>query len=80
MILEIYSFENKLRIVDRYEYKTQVDVDKKLMLCKLAGSLVGYKIYYLSMAKFMSLTTAERNNLPYVGEFDKAAYINKRSN
>lgn len=77
MILEIYSFESGFRVIDKYEYGTQTEIDKVLMLRKLGGTLVGYKIYDLSMDKFMTLTLEERNNLPWKGKFDKEAYVNK---
>ena len=73
--VEIYSFNGGFRIIDKFEYENQTELDKDLVLRKLCGTWVGHKIYDISLAEFNSLNQTQRNNLDCKAIFDKAAYI-----
>ena len=73
--VEIYSYNSGIRIIDKFEYKNQTALDKDLVLRKLAGTLVGYRQYDISLAEFNKLTLTQRNNLDCKAIFDKEAYI-----
>ncbi len=75
MVVEIYSYNSGVRIIDKFEFEDQIALDKDLVLRKLAGTWVGHKIYDISMAEFNRLTPTQRNNLDCKAIFDKAAYI-----
>lgn len=75
MVVEMYSFEDGFRFIDKYEFSDQVSLEQALFLRRLSGKLVGYKIYEISMADFNELSLTQRNNLPCKAEFDKEAYI-----
>lgn len=78
MVIEMYSFEDGFRFVDKYEFSDQKTLEQALFLRRLSGKLVGYKIYEISMANFNELSLTERNKLPNVQWFDKGAYINEQ--
>jgi len=73
--VEIYSYNSGIRIIDKFEYPDQQALDKDLVLRKLAGTLVGYRQYDISLAEFDKLTLTQRNNLDCKAIFDKQAYI-----
>ena len=78
MVVEIFSFHDGIRVVDKVEYPNLEAWEKDLFLLKFRGTHVGYKRYdEISMAQFNELTETARNNLPCKAEFDKEAYINK---
>ena len=73
--VEIYSYNGGFRVIDKFEYPNQTELDKDLVLRRLAGTWVGHKISDISMAEFNRLTPTQRNNLDCKAVFDKAAYI-----
>ena len=75
MVVEIYSYNGGFRVIDKFEYPNQTELEKDLVLRKLAGTLVGYRQYNISLAEFNSLNQTQRNNLDCKAVFDKAAYI-----
>ena len=75
MVVEIYSYNSGIRIIDKFEFEDQIALEKDLVLRKLAGTLVGYRQYNISLAEFNSLNQTQRNNLDCKAVFDKAAYI-----
>jgi len=75
MVVEIYSYNSGIRIIDKFEYENQRALDKDLVLRKLAGTWVGHKIYDISISEFNSLNQTQRNNLDCKAIFDKEAYI-----
>ena len=78
MVIEVYSWINKQRIKEIMEYHDQLQFEKDLMLRKLSGTLVGYKIYdNMDMEHFNELSETKRNNWsPTRSDFDKDAFIN----
>ena len=73
--VEIYSYNGGFRVIDKFEYPNQTELDKDLVLRRLAGTWVGHKIYDISMAEFNRLNQTQRNNLDCKAIFDKEAYI-----
>ena len=78
MVIEVYSFQEGFRFVDKMEYSDYLQWEKDLMILKLEGRFVGYKQYDLSMTEFMKLDETQRNNYPCKAVFDKEAYIEQR--
>ena len=78
MVIEMYSFEDGFRFIDKYEFNDQASLNKELFLRRLSGKLTGYKIYEISMTEFNKLSLIQRNKLPNVQWFDKGAYINEQ--
>jgi hypothetical protein len=77
MVVEIFSWHDGIRVIDKAEYSSIDEWEKDKLLLKLSGTWVGEKIYEIDMAQFNELTEIQRNNYPCKAEFDKQAYINK---
>lgn len=73
--VEIFSYNSGIRIIDKFEYPNQTELDKDLLVRRLAGTWVGHKIYSMPMSQFNKLSETQRNNLDCKAVFDKAAYI-----
>lgn len=80
MIVEIYSYENRIRSVDKKEYTSLDAWEKDLFVLKLSGTHVGYKRYdEMDMLQFDALTLTQKNNLDCISEFDKDAWISQQN-
>jgi hypothetical protein len=85
MVVEIFSFHDGIRVIDKAEYSSIDEWEKDLFILKLRGTHVGYRRYdNINMAQFNELTQTQKNNTGkeyhiYLSksEFDKEAYINK---
>jgi hypothetical protein len=78
MVIEVYSFLEGFRFVDKMEYSDYLQWEKDLMILKLEGRFVGYKQYDISMADFNKLSEIQRNNMPCKAVFDREAYVSQR--
>jgi len=74
MVIEIWSWIQGIRVTDKKEYKRLCDLEKDLMLAKLAGTWVGHKIYNCSMAQFDAMSQLQKSQSVSGQQFDKAAY------
>ena len=73
---EIWSWHpgTQIRITDKKEYKRLCDLEKELMLSKIAGTWVGHKIYNCSMKEFDAMSQLQKSQSVSGQQFDKAAY------
>tara|TARA_R110000824_G_scaffold228554_1_gene416293 strand:+ start:899 stop:1141 length:243 start_codon:yes stop_codon:yes gene_type:complete len=71
---EIWSWESGIRCTDKKEYKRLCDLEKELMLSKIAGTWVGHKIYNCSMKQFDAMSQLQKSQSVSGQQFDKAAY------
>ena len=77
MVVEIFSWHDGIRVIDKKEYPSLEAWEKDKLLLKLSGTWVGEKIYEISMDNFNELTETQRNNLPCKADFDRKAFLDK---
>ncbi len=78
MVVEIYSWHDGIRVIDKVEYSSLEAWEKDKLLLKLSGTWVGEKIYEISMDNFNELTETQRNNYPCKADFDREAYLGEK--
>lgn len=71
---EIWSWIQGIRVTDKKEYNKLCDLEKDLMLSKIAGTWVGHKIYNCTMKEFDSMSQLQKSQSVSAEQFDKAAY------
>jgi len=74
MVIEIWSWIQGIRVTDKKEYQLLCELEKDLMLAKLAGTWVGHKIYNCSMKQFDAMSQLQKSQSVSGQQFDKAAY------
>ena len=74
MVVETFKWISGIRVTDKKEYSKLCDLEKDLMIGKIDGSLVGYKIYNCNMTAFNSMSQLQKSQAVTVQKFDKDAF------
>lgn len=74
MVVETFKWIAGIRVTDKKEYAKLCDLEKDLMIGKIDGSLVGYKIYNCNMKEFDSMSQLQKSQAVTVQKFDKEAF------
>jgi hypothetical protein len=77
MLIEIYTFKDRVRYVETKQYNKICDWEKDYLILKMTDQWAGHKIYNCTKQKFDAMTPVERANAVVAQKFDKSAYINK---
>ena len=74
MVVETFKWIQGIRVTDKKEYGKLCDLEKDLMMDKLNGSLVGYKIYNCNMKQFDAMSELQKSQAVTGQKFDKDAF------
>ena len=74
--VEIYTFKDNVRYVERREYRRYIQWMYDEMILKLQGDYVGYKLWNCDLKTWKTLNSVECAKQVAQQKFDKGAYIN----
>jgi len=74
--VEIYTFKDNVRYVERREYRRMIQWMYDEMILKLQGDYVGYKLWNCDLKTWKTYNAIECANNVAQQKFDKGAYIN----
>ena len=76
IVVEIYTFQDNYRYVERREYKRYIQWLYDEMILVLQGGYVGYKLWNTDLKTWESWDSVKRADQLAQQKFDKGAYFN----